>query len=339
MLSFWNSLGSWGSPQQAPLLASTTPIQDFSSLAIVNRIDRWPYYQKDPAAYRAFMSDYYYFMVEGFPEPLGYVHISTVEAFPWPSFWKIDHENRFLNMSEGSTRIDRTKAMDTTLRQAFEGEDAVIRRTLYNEYLPVRSNSGEYMLDMDLAGVDLFGIVTAGVMLTAYVRTPQGPKYWVQRRSAFKPTFPNMLDTTVGSNLASGERPIDKVVLRALEEASIPEAYTRANIVACGTLTYQMVETNDGRPGSQSHTQYVYEMELAPNVIPKPSSLNNEVQKFELMGLDEVLQSLIAGEFKPNIGLTWVAYLVRHGMVNAENEPALSEICARLHRKLDFFVA
>ena len=36
--------------------------------------------------------------------------------------------------------------------------------------------------------------------------------------------------------------------------------------------------------------------------------------------------------------MTWMAYLVRHGVVNAENEEYLVEICARLHRKHDIFV-
>ena len=33
-----------------------------------------------------------------------------------------------------------------------------------------------------------------------------------------------------------------------------------------------------------------------------------------------------------------MAYLIRHGVVNAENEPNFLEICSRLHRKHDLFI-
>jgi hypothetical protein len=33
-----------------------------------------------------------------------------------------------------------------------------------------------------------------------------------------------------------------------------------------------------------------------------------------------------------------VAHFIRHGIVNAGNEPKIIEVCARLHRKHDLFV-
>jgi 8-oxo-dGTP pyrophosphatase MutT (NUDIX family) len=61
-------------------------------------------------------------------------------------------------------------------------------------------------------------------------------------------TFPGMLDT-VGGSLRSGEKPIDCIVRECLEKASIPEPYTRAYIKSCGTLSYQMTQTDVGEPG------------------------------------------------------------------------------------------
>ena len=57
-----------------------------------------------------------------------------------------------------------------------------------------------------------------------------------------------------------------------------------------------------------------------------------------LMSLDEVVHALRRGKFKLNCGMTWMAYLVRHDFVNAENEPNLVEICSRLNRKHDIFI-
>jgi len=46
------------------------------------------------------------------------------------------------------------------------------------------------------------------------------------------------------------------------EEASLPEDYTRANVKSCGTLSYQMSQTDAGKLGCQHQVQYLYELEL-----------------------------------------------------------------------------
>ena len=189
---------------------------------------------------------------------------------------------------------------------------------------------------MDGCGVDLFGIVNFAVHLLAYVNTKEGIRFWVPRRSKTKMSYPGMLDNTVGGSLSSGERPIGCIVREAAEEGAIPEEYTRKNIISCGTLSYQMSLTDDGRPGCQHQVQYLYEMELTEDIVPKP--FDGEVEEFTLKSLDEVRYALMHGEFKLNCGMTWMAYLVRHGIVNAENEPNLVEICSRLHRKHDIFI-
>ena len=173
--------------------------------------------------------------------------------------------------------------------------------------------------------------------MIAYVNTKEeGRKFWVPRRSRTKMSYPGMLDNTVGGSLKSGEKPIDCIVREAAEEGAIPESYTRENVRACGTLSYQMDRTDDGRPGCQHQVQYLYEMELQEGIVPKP--FDGEAEEFMLMSLDEVVHALRRGKFKLNCGMTWMAYLVRHGFVNAENKPNLVEICSRLNRKHDIFI-
>ena len=62
-----------------------------------------------------------------------------------------------------------------------------------------------------------------GVRLMAYATTGDGRKYWVPQRALTKTPYPGDLDNTVSSNLLSGQKPFDKVVRRAAEEASILE--------------------------------------------------------------------------------------------------------------------
>lgn len=311
------------------------PGKEFNSLDLIKQIDTWPYYQHGPEEYRAFVDDYYYFIVEGYKAPLGYTHKSFVEAMNWLPYWHIDHEKRLLVLSGISSLNERTNAMQATLRQGHTDGRVQCLRKWGRELIAVVSSTGEHVLDMDLCGVDIFGIITSGVHLTAYVRTEEGLKYWVPRRAMTKTPYPGMLDNTVATNLASGQKPLEKLVQRALEEASIPEAYTRWYAKACGTISYQMSRTNDGKPGCQHHVQYVYEMELTPEIVPTPS--NGEVERFRLMSLEEVAEALARGEFNFR-AMTWIAHFVRHGIVNAENEANLAEVCARLHRKHDIFI-
>ena len=283
------------------------------------------------------MSKFYYFMIEGYAEPFGYIHFSFITAMmPWPSTWSLDHNKRFLTLLSPPNDFEsRTNAMHTTLRTAL---DSGIVNYWADELFPVYSSkTGKHILDMDGCGVDLFGIVNFSVHLLAYVdNKEEGRKFWVPRRSRTKMTYPGMLDNTVGGSLRSGERPIDCIVREAAEEGALPEAYTREHVRACGTLSYQMDRTDDGREGCQCQVQYLYEMELPEDIVPRV--FDGEVEEFRLMSLDEVIDALRGGGFKLNCGMTWMSYLVRHGVVNAENEKDLVEICARMNRKHDLFI-
>ena len=145
-----------------------------------------------------------------------------------------------------------------------------------------------------------------------------------------------MLNSTASGNLVSCEVLLAGMAREADEEAGIPETYTRANVEACGIVSYNMSERNDGRPGSLPDVQYCYEVELPQNIIPVSNDV--VVEEFTLLSLDEVCDALTRGEFKPNITMTYVAYLVRRGYVDFSNERRLAEVCAKLNRKHDVFI-
>ena len=149
-----------------------------------------------------------------------------------------------------------------------------------------------------------------------------------------KSTFPGMLDNFCPGNLVGDERPLDGVV-REVAETAIPEEYTRAHARARGTVIYEMPVTKDDRKGCQHHYQFVYELELPEDIIPRPN--DGEVECFTLMGIDEA-QKLSQGKFTPNRNMTYLSHFVRHGIANAENDENIAEVCARLHRKHDLFI-
>jgi hypothetical protein len=76
-----------------------------------------------------------------------------------------------------------------------------------------------------------------------------------------------------------------------------------------------------------NHSRYVLQWALAGADV------------LQLLTIPEVLKALHAGEFKPNCGLIIVNFLIRHGVVTAENEPNLVEIATRCNRRLGLAVA
>ena len=119
--------------------------------------------------------------------------------------------------------------------------------------------------------------------LTAFVRDPTasyGLKLWVPRRAKTKQTYGGMLDNTVAGGMATGEEPLECVIREAAEEASLPEEVVRKNVTAAGTITYMLLR--DAKAGGetglvQPECQYVYELELPADIIPKPCDGEVEV--------------------------------------------------------------
>ena len=273
------------------------------------------------------MQDYYYFMIEGYPKPFGYMHKSILQGLNLSPGWKVNSEQRLLTMVQTNSFQERTQVMrDMLLRAVKEGAPTSPRK-FYDENLRVVSSEGEHVLDIDRSGLDPFGVVSFSAHMIGFVRDGSDTRYWVPKRSATKPTVPNKLDSTVAGVVRSGEQPVDCMARKIAVEASVPEEYTRANITACGTVSYQMSITSRGNPGCQHIISYCYEMEFGREVIPKPG--NNEVEAFSLMTLDNVKAALMEGEFVANRAMVWLAYLVRHGLMTPENEPDFSEVCQR----------
>lgn len=286
------------------------------------------------------MENYYYFMIEGYARPFGYIHKSILDGLPLsPPNWQVDSQKRLVTMIQAESFQERTQIMRDTLLGAVKAARATSPRHFYNEPLRLISSAGEHVLDLDRSGLDPFGVVSYSAHMIGFTKSGGGDqrKYWVPKRSATKLTVPNKLDSTVAGIVRSGETPVDCMLRKIPVEASIPRDYIRENLKSCGTVSYQMSITSTGRPGCQHIVSYLYEMELDPDMVPAPR--DDEVESFTLMTLEEVKTALVEGEFVANRAMVWLSYLIRHGILTPENEPDFVEIQERLHRKHDLFLA
>lgn len=282
------------------------------------------------------MNDYFYFMIEDYPKPFGYLHRNVVIQIPWTDAWSVDHDRQLLTLRRFASFDERTAAMQATLKDTLEARTSLVLEPWADELFPLYAADGEHVLDMDSCGQDLFGMRVQGVHVTVWTETDQGRMYWVQRRSLQKTNHAGMLDTATGGGLRSRERAIVGMVRELEEEACLPQQYSREHIRPCGTLSYTLTESSMRQTAYQPHTQFVFEMEVASDVVLRPGE---EVDSFELMTYEQVRAALERGDFKPVARMVWIAHFIRHGYLNAETEPNLPEICARLNRKHAVFMA
>ncbi|KAJ1911591.1 hypothetical protein IWQ60_002951 [Tieghemiomyces parasiticus] len=202
-----------------------------------------------------------------------------------------------------------------------------------NEQLPVYGEDTypkRAAFTMERAATPIFGIMTYGVHVNGYHRTPDGAlRMWIARRSATKPTYPSMLDNVVAGGITFGDGVLGSVIKECHEEASLPATIAmRAQPV--GTVTYYSSTVR----GMQPEVQFAFDLEIPADYPLRPC--DGEVQAFYLMDMDELRAKLLAGEFKPNSALLAIDFMVRHALITPENEPDYLEIIASLHRSPPF---
>ncbi|KAK5118166.1 hypothetical protein LTR85_008146 [Meristemomyces frigidus] len=339
-------------PPRQMVLAEPKPIQPGpkTNLDLMNECDNFPYYQTDTKLFFAHINTYYALYVADYPDTeLGYILPSVAQVFRGLPDWKIDESERSLTLITGNTEVERSKAVAMTTQALRATGHFKILRGWRDELYPVYGPKGELLFSIERAASALFGVVTYGCHMTAYTR-PKRPadteeeevggeeemRIWIPRRAATKQTYSGMLDNTVAGGIATGENPFESLVRESAEEASLPPSLVRAHAKSVGTVTYFHIR--DHRAGGetrllQPECQYVYDLELPEEVVPKPS--DGEVAGFELMGVEGVKEALRNGEFKPNCALVLLDFFVRHGILTA-GEEGFVEIVTRLHRRFEF---
>ncbi|KAI1113376.1 NUDIX hydrolase domain-like protein [Nemania sp. NC0429] len=317
-----------------------------SNLDIVKEADSFPYQDSDPAAYEALTKTIYQLVWKSNDGPvLGYMLASTVprllevpEALRGPVV--VDAAARTVRAFEQATEAERTAAVDAAMRYWRERGTFDVLRGWRDERWPVYGGDREVLYSVERSGTGMLGVMRYGVHMTGYVRdgdAPHGIRIWVPRRAANKSTYPGMLDNTVAGGLMTGEDPFECIVREADEEASLPGAAMRERARFTGMVTY--IYITDERAGGEAgqiypETQWIYDIELRADERPTPK--DGEVAEFYLWTVDEVRHALVRGLYKPNCALVVVDFLVRHGILTADNDPDYAEILRRLHRPLPF---
>ena len=296
--------------------------------------------QDDLAEYKHFMRNYYRLYVKGFARAVGYVHRSVIVEMPWPNCWTYDFKDNSLIFDGGEDSLQRNEKMRKLLFEASvkgrsqREEDMPLGpvRQLCYEYTPVYSHNGQHIMDIDNAGTELFGVPKYSVALTASTYVDEHRRYWVPQRSFADAHSSGKFDNLASAILGPGETLFNVIKQMANKQAWLPIEYTDTALRPCGTISYHTWKQKvPFLATAQPHVQYVYEIELDEDRQP---AANSDVRALKLLNFGQIWNLLASGEIQEHAQMTYLAHFVRHGYVNAENEPRLQEIQTRLHRRV-----
>jgi len=231
--------------------------------------------------------------------------VSKLLAFPY--FFTLGSDS--LKMSKNLKTIrDRNQAFEEileTFRRAGIGNEKS------DEKYAVRAKIDQpTLMTIDRGSADLFGILSTGFHLNGIVRNGPDLKMWVATRAQNRETFPGQLDNMVAGGQPAGLTLEQNVIKECHEEANISEKLARQAIPS-GQISYTMqVGTKMRR-----HVMYVYDLELPPSYRPAP--LDGEVEKFELVAIENVIDIVGSwpNSFKFNCNLVIIDFLIRHGFI------------------------
>ncbi|KAJ2654216.1 hypothetical protein IWW48_006246 [Coemansia sp. RSA 1200] len=258
-----------------------------------------------------------------------------VEQHKQQPVFVFDHKEKTIRFNKAyKTEPQRSAALAGVLNELRVKDKWPGLRKWRDELYPIykgEANSPSAMVER--ASSYTLGIRAFGVHINGYVRPADDDgqlRMWISKRSATKQTWPGFLDNMVAGGISNGDGAFASVIKECEEEAGLSADFVAPRVRSAGTIQYLF----SSKLGMKPETQYVYDIEMPADVIPRPS--DGEVEEFYLLPIDKVLEKVRAGLFKPNCALCVIDFLIRHGIVTAENEPDYLEIIDNIHARLPF---
>lgn len=212
----------------------------------------------------------------------------------------------------------RTEAVDKTM-QALAAQQTIpaLRREMY----PVTTEWGApELFRLDRAGVHALGVLAVGVHLNGYVGRGAEQRLWIARRAKDKPVAPGKLDHLVAGGQPVGLGLMENLIKECKEEADIPESLAR-QAHPVGAIRYRF----ENEQGLRNDLIFCYDLDCPHDFMPKPN--DGEVEAFELWPVAKVMERVRATrDFKFNVPLVLIDFMIRHGHIGPENEPDYLEL-------------
>lgn len=249
----------------------------------------------------------------------------TIELSRYPNVFIVNPNSVTLNPAFRDYD-ERSANIESVLKEMKEKKLFITLKGWRDECYEVRTMFADQpLLKMDRSATCLFGICNYGVDINGYVNHPQkGLCIWLQQRSLTKQTWPGKWDNMVAGGLSVGNSVIHTAHKEGEEEASLT-ADLMKNLQSAGTVSFFY----ESERGLFPDTEFVFDLELPLDF--EPHNQDNEVEKFELVTASETVNRILSPDFKTTSCPVIIDFLVRHGIINPENEPRFPELVELLH--------
>lgn len=317
--------------------------RSFTFLEVMDRVDQFP----DNYSCNTYFKERVYYLMTHEGEKIGFVLALAVKEMLrccgelTEDTFEIKESKKEIWFRDGMRDVRNMKIAEIG-RKLFERSSIQAIKGWRDERYAVWVKSLPYVL-VERAMAGLLGITTYGVHVNGYVvdEASKEYKFWVPRRSAVKPTWPLMLDNIVAGGIGFPHGIYDTVIKESMEEATLSQEEIERSIRSAGVLSYlyfpqdiDLVKFENESDFIVGEVEYIYDLRLTDKIIPKPN--DGEVDSFNLMNLQEIIDSIVRKEFKPNCALVMTDFLIRHGFITTENEPHYLQLVNRMHRKIPF---
>ncbi|RAU21733.1 DUF4743 domain-containing protein [Paramagnetospirillum kuznetsovii] len=184
----------------------------------------------------------------------------------------------------------------------------------------------EPLMSVDRGAVSLFGMRAYGIHVNGLVRRPDGLHLWVGRRALDKTVAPGKLDNMVAGGQPVGLSLEENLQKEAAEEADIPVQLART-ARPVGAIAYCMEDDWGLKPD----VMFCYDLEVPQDFTPR--NTDGEISDFTLMPVAEIAERVrTSDDFKFNVNLVIIDFLIRHGFLSPDREPDYLDIVAGLKK-------
>lgn len=222
------------------------------------------------------------------------------------------------------TAAKRTEAVEQACQSLAQSHGTP--RLRGERYAVARRWGAAPVMEVDRGVVSLLGVRAYGVHVNGIIRDGGTERLWIAKRAVDKAVAPGKLD-----NMIAGGQPAclslrDNLLKEAAEEADIPETMART-ARPVGAISY----CHEDAWGMKPDSMFVYDLEVPADFVPR--NTDGEIECFRRMELDEVAARVRdSDDFKFNVNLVLMDFLVRHGILCPDSEPDYLEIVRGLRR-------
>jgi len=227
----------------------------------------------------------------------------------WPHVFEVGEAYVHLK-AKPDTPAGRTDAIAEVIKEL--ARDGVVTGWR-DEMVSITTAYGQpELLRIERAASRHFGIMAYGSHLNGFVHRGGMTHVWIARRSPDKPVDPDKLDNLVGGRISAGMSVDETLRKESWEEAGMsPGLLAGLNCTGAVRVEYSVPE------GLHREILFVHDLYLPDDF--KPQNQDGEVSEIRCMAVEDVMASILAGEFTLDAGVVMIDGLLRLGAVLPED--------------------